>query len=36
MSQESLDALVRGRDAQRIARKHLGKTRIATTEMVGK
>lgn len=25
--QESLDALVRGRDAQRRVRKHLGKTR---------
>ena len=36
MLQESLDALVRGRDAQRVARKQLGKTRASTTEMVGK
>ena len=32
--QESLDALVRGRDAQRHARKQLGKTRVASNEMV--
>ena len=34
--QETLDALVRGRDAQRQARKLQGKSRVSTTEMVSR
>lgn len=33
--QETLDALVQGRDAQRQARKTLGKAHASNSEMVG-